>query len=256
MNAIPDTLLDWHPAPELLHDRVILITGAANGIGRAVAGAGAAHGASVILLDRDVRALEQAYDEITAAGHPEPALYPLDLKGATPDDYATLAETIAKEFGHLDGLVHNAAHLGALVPFANFEHKLWFETLQINLNAPYLLTMACLDLLQQSRDASIVFASDSVGRQGKAYWGAYAVSKAGTEGFMQILADELEANTSIRVNSMDPGPVRTALRLMAYPYEDRDALPLPVDVVKPFLFLLGPDSKGITGQQLSAADLL
>ena len=256
MNAIPDTLLDWNPAPELLHDRIILITGAANGIGRALADACAAQGASVILLDRDVRALEQAYDEISAAGHPQPALYPMDLKGASPDDYARLAETIEKEFGHLDGLVHNAAHLGALVPFANFEHELWFETLQINLNAPYLLTMACLGLLQQSRDASIVFAADAAGRHGKAYWGAYAVSKAGAEGFMQILADEFEANTRIRVNSLDPGPVRTALRLMAYPYEDRDALPLPADVVKPFLFLLGPDSQGITGQQLSAAELL
>jgi NAD(P)-dependent dehydrogenase (short-subunit alcohol dehydrogenase family) len=256
MNPIPDTLHDWHPAPELLHERVILITGAANGIGRALAGACAAHGASVILLDRDVRALEQAYDEIMAAGQPEPALYPMDLKGATPDDYATLAETVKKEFGRLDGLVHNAAYLGALVPFANFEHELWFDTLQINLNAPYLLTLACLDLLQQSRDASIVFTADATGRHGKAYWGAYAVSKAGTEGFMQILADELEANTPIRVNSLDPGPVRTGLRLIAYPYEDRDALPCPADVLKPFLFLLGPDSKGITGQQLSVTDLV
>jgi NAD(P)-dependent dehydrogenase (short-subunit alcohol dehydrogenase family) len=256
MKPLPDSLHDWQPAPELLHDRVILITGGANGIGRAVADACAAQGASVILLDRDVRGLERAYDEITAAGHPEPALYPLDLKGATPDDYATLAGTIEKEFLHLDGLVHNAAYLGALVPFANFEHELWFETLQVNLNAPYLLTMACLGLLQQSRDASIVFAADAAGRHGKAYWGAYAVSKAGAEGFMQILADELEANTPIRVNSLDPGPVRSALRRLAYPYEDRNSLPAPTDVVKPFLFLLGPDSKGITGQQLSVPDLV
>ncbi|HYQ73428.1 MAG TPA: YciK family oxidoreductase [Gammaproteobacteria bacterium] len=256
MNRIPDTLKDWLPAPDLLRERVILVTGAANGIGRAVAGACAAHGAAVVLLDRDVRALEQAYDEITAAGHAEPALYPMDLKGATPDDYATLAGTVETEFGRLDGLVHNAAHLGALVPFANFEHELWFETLQVNLNAPYLLTTACLGLLQQSRDASIVFAADSVGRHGKAYWGAYAVSKAGAEGFMQILADELEANTPIRVNSLDPGAVRTALRRMAYPYEDRNALPVPADVVKPFLFLLGPDSQGLTGRQLSVTDLV
>jgi NAD(P)-dependent dehydrogenase (short-subunit alcohol dehydrogenase family) len=256
MNPVPDPVTDWRPAPGLLQERVILITGAANGIGRAVAGACAAYGASVILLDRDVRGLEQAYDDITAAGHPEPALYPLDLKGATPDDYATLADTIEEEFLHLDGLVHNAAYLGALVPFANYEHELWFESLQINLNAPYLLTMACLGLLQQSHDASIVFAADAAGRHGKAYWGAYAVSKAGAEGFMQILADELEANTSIRVNSLDPGPVRTALRRLAYPYEDRNSLRGPVDVVKPFLFLLGPDSKGVTGQQLSAPDML
>jgi len=256
MNPTPDSLHDWQPAPELLHDRVILITGAANGIGRAVADACAARGASVILLDRDVRALEQAYDEITAAGHPEPALYPMDLKGATPDDYTALADTVTTEFRQLDGLVHNAAYLGALVPFANFEHELWFETLQVNLNAPYLLTMACLGLLQQSQDASIVFTADATGRHGKAYWGAYAVSKAGTEGFMQILADEFEANTPIRVNSLDPGPVRTALRRLAYPYEDRNSLAAPADVVKPFLFLLGPDSKGITGQQLSAEQLL
>jgi len=256
MNPTPDSLHDWQPAPGLLQDRVILITGAANGIGRAVTDACAAHGASVILLDRDVRALELAYDEITAAGHPEPALYPMDLKGATPDDYTALADTVATEFRHLDGLVHNAAYLGALVPFANFEHELWFETLQVNLNAPYLLTMACLGLLQQSRDASIVFTADAVGRHGKAYWGAYAVSKAATEGFMQILADEFEANTPIRVNSLDPGPVRTALRRLAYPYEDRDSLPAAAEVAMPFLFLLGPDSKGITGQQLSTADLL
>jgi len=256
MNPTPESLHDWQPAADLLHDRVILVTGAANGIGRAVADACAAQGASVILLDRDVRGLEQAYDEITAAGHPEPALYPLDLKGAMPDDYTALADTIASEFRQLDGLVHNAAHLGALVPFANFEHELWFETLQVNLNALYLLTLACLGLLQQSRDASIVFAADAAGRHGKAYWGAYAVSKAGTEGFMQVLADELEANTPVRVNSLDPGPVFTALRRMAYPYADRNSLPAPADVVKPFLFLLGPDSKGITGQQLSVAELL
>jgi len=256
MNNLPATLHDWQPARDLLHARVILVTGAASGIGRALADACAAHGASVILLDRDVRGLEQAYDQIMAAGHPEPALYPLDLKGATPDDYTALAATIESEYGRLDGLVQNAAHLGALVPFANFEHELWFETLQVNLNAPYLLTMACLGLLANSTDASIVFSADAAGRHGKAYWGAYAVSKAAIECFMQVLADELEANTPIRVNSLDPGPVRSALRRMAYPYENRDALPLPADVVRPFLFLLGPDSRGITGQQLSVAGLL
>jgi len=256
MNNSCDSLADWIPPNNLLYDRVVLITGAANGIGRALARSIATHGATTILLDRDVPGLEKTYDEIVAAGHPEPALYPMDLQGASQDDYLELASTLEKEFQRLDGLIHNAAQLGALVPFANFDNELWFQTLQVNLNAPFLMTTACLGLLNNSPDASIIFTSDKTGRKGKAYWGAYGVSKAGLEGFMQILADELEANTSVRVNSIDPGPVRTALRLMAYPAEDRDALSLPDDITKPFLYLIGPDSKGITGQQLTAADMI
>jgi len=249
-------LADWEPATDLLQDRIILVTGAASGIGRALVGGCAAHGATVILLDRDVHGMEQAYDAIVAAGGPEPAIYPMDLQGATPDDYSALADVLAREFGRLDGLVHNAAQLGALVPFANFEHELWFQTLQTNLNAPYLLTMACLGLLNSSRDASLLFTSDAVGRRGKAYWGAYAVSKAGLECFMQVLADELQANTPVRANSIDPGPVRSALRKLAYPAEDNSTLPAPEDVIKPFLYLLGPDSKGLTGEQFSVAEML
>jgi NAD(P)-dependent dehydrogenase (short-subunit alcohol dehydrogenase family) len=249
MNTLHTIPGSWTAAPDLLRNRTILVTGAANGIGRALVSAVAAHGASTILLDKDVHGLEQAYDEIVAAGHPEPALYPLDLQGATADDYATLATTLEKEYPGLDGLVHNAAQLGALVPLANFEDEMWFQTLQVNLNAPYLLTMACLGLMNKSADASIIFSSDTSGRQGKAYWGAYGVSKAGLEGFMQILADELEANSPIRVNSLDPGAVRTSLRRLAYPGEDVATLNAPEDVVNPFLYLLGPDSKGITGQQ-------
>jgi len=222
----------------------MLLTGAASGIGQAVVKAMAAHGATVILLDRDVPGLEQTYDEIVAAGHPEPAIYPLDLQGAEPDDYTRLAATLADEFGHLDGLVHNAAQLGALVPFANFDNELWFQTLQTNLNAPYLLTMACLDLLNASKDATIIFTSDAVGRKGQAYWGAYGVSKAGMEIF------------TIRVNSIDPGPVHTALRRTAYPAEDSTTLNAPEDVTRPFLYLAGPESKGITGQQFTLEEML
>jgi NAD(P)-dependent dehydrogenase (short-subunit alcohol dehydrogenase family) len=256
MNNTPASLTDWRPSRDVLHERIILLTGAASGIGRAVATDMAAHGATVIMLDRDVRGLEQLYDSIVAAGHAEPALYPLDLQGAKPDDYTQLATTLDSEFGRLDGLVHNAAQLGALVPFANFDHEMWFETLQTNLNAPYLLTMACLGLLNASADASVVFTADAVGRHGKAYWGAYAVSKAGQEAFMQVLADELEANTAIRVNSLDPGAVRTGLRRIAYPAENNDALQAPEDVTRPFLFLASADSRGITGQQLSVAEML
>ena len=256
MNNKPASPGNWLPPPDLLQDRVILVTGAANGIGKAVVKDMAAHGATTVLLDRDVKGLEQTYDEIVAASHPQPAIYPMDLQGAAPEDYTELASTLEQEFKQLDGLVHNAAQLGALVPFANFDHELWFHTLQANLNAPYLMTMACLDLLNASKDASIIFTSDAVGRHGKAYWGAYAVSKAGLEVFMQILADELEANTTIRVNSLDPGPVRTTLRRTAYPAEKSNTLNAPGDVTRPFLYLAGPDSRGTTGQQFTLQDML
>jgi NAD(P)-dependent dehydrogenase (short-subunit alcohol dehydrogenase family) len=256
MTHPPKSLTDWQPAPDLLRDRIILLTGAANGIGRALADSLAAHGATLVLLDKDVHGLEYAYDAIVAAGHPEPALYPMDLQGAGPEDYSALAETLEKEFGRLDGLVHDAAELGALVPVSNFTTDLWAKTLQVNLNAPCLLTMACLGLLNASKDASIIFTSDSVGRHGKAYWGAYGVAKAGIENFMQTLADELEDNTPIRVNSLDPGAVFTGLRRIAYPAESREGLAEPADVVKPFVFLVSADSKGITGQQLSVENFL
>jgi len=248
---IPD---NWSPTDHSLKDRIILITGAGNGIGAAVAQQCAAQGASVILLDRLVRNLEQVYDRIEAAGAPQPAIYPLDLEGATEKDYFDLAATLDKEFGRLDGLLHNAAMLGALVPMVHFESELWYRIMQINLNAPYLLTRACLPLLMQSPDASLVFTGDRVGRQGKAYWGAYGVSKAATDNLMQILADELETNTPVRVNSIDPGPVSTALRVLAYPGENPEKLSKPEDVVHPYLYLLGPDSRGITGQQFTPSN--
>jgi NAD(P)-dependent dehydrogenase (short-subunit alcohol dehydrogenase family) len=243
---------DWEPAAGLLAGRIILITGAADGIGRALARACAGHGATVVMLDRNVRGLEKAYDEIVAAGLPEPALYPLNLLGAKPHDYAALASTVEREFGRLHGLVHNAALLGALIPLVHFEDELWYQVMQINLNAPYLLTRACLDLMTRSDDdASIVFTSDAAGRHGKAYWGAYGVAKAGLENLMQLVADELETNTPVRANSVDPGPVRTALRMIAYPAEDQSRLRGPEEVLRPFLYLLSPDSKGITGQQFT-----
>ncbi|HFD79299.1 MAG TPA: YciK family oxidoreductase [Gammaproteobacteria bacterium] len=245
---IPD---DWQAAGDILRQRVILVTGAASGIGAAVAECYARHGATIILLDKTVPGLEQVYDRIEAAGGPQPAIYPMDLEGATEKDYADLASTVEREFGHLDGLLHNAAMLGALIPLAHFEPELWFRILQINLNAPFLMTRACLELMMKSGDASILFSSDSVGRHGKAYWGAYAVSKAGIENFMQTLADEIETNTSVRVNSLDPGPVATGMRSLAYPGEDPKTIASPEDVTAPYLYLMSPDSRGITGQQFT-----
>ncbi len=242
----------YSPPADLLADRVILITGAGDGIGRVAALTCAAHGATVILLGRTIGKLERVYDEIEQAGHPQPAIYPMNLEGATAKDYADLAATLEREFGRLDGLLHNAALLGSLSPMAHQDIDLWFKVMQVNLNAPFLLTRACLGLLMQAPDASIVFTSDQVGRSGRAYWGAYGVSKAGIEGMSQILAQELETNTQVRVNSLDPGAVRTRMRTLAYPGENALANVPPETVMPAYLYLLGPDSRGITGQQFEA----
>jgi NAD(P)-dependent dehydrogenase (short-subunit alcohol dehydrogenase family) len=243
---IPD---NWQPRKDLLKERIILVTGAGTGIGAAVAKSCARYGATVILLDKVIRNLEQVYDAIESASAIQPAIYPMNLEGASEKDYLDLATTIEKEFGRLDGLLHNAAMLGALIPIAHFESELWYKILQVNLNGPFLMTRSCLNLLQQSNDASVLFSSDSAGRQGKAYWGAYGISKAASENLMQVLADEMEANTSVRVNSFDPGPVATAFRSLAYPGENPEQLAKPDDVVRPHLYLMGPDSKGVTGKQ-------
>lgn len=245
---IPD---NWQMRDALLDKRVILITGAASGIGAATAKRCAAAGATVILLDKTVRGLEAVYDAIESAGGAQPAIYPMNLEGASEKDYTELATTIEREFGRLDGLLHNAAMLGALVPMAHFESELWYKIMQINLNAPFLMTRACLELLMKSDNASVVFNSDAVGRKGKAYWGAYGVSKAGIENLMQILADEMESNTTVRFNSYDPGPVATSLRTIAYPGEMPGKAPQPDKVVDPLLYLLSEDSNSVTGEQFS-----
>jgi len=247
-------MFNYTPSPTLLTDRIILITGAGDGIGRAAAKSFAAHGATVILLGRTIKKLETVYDEIEEAGHPQPAIYPMNLEGATPDDYENLANTLATEFGQLNGLLHNASLLGTLTPIEHYVIKRWYQVMQVNLNAPFLLTKACLGLMKRAQDASIVFTSSSVGRKGRAYWGAYAVSKFATEGMMQILANEVEANTNIRVNSLNPGATRTAMRAAAYPGEDAMTLPPPEAIMPLYLYLMGPDSREINGQALNAQD--
>ena len=241
---------DSQAPSDLLQDRIILVTGAGSGLGQAAAMSFAAHGATVILLGRHLNKLEATYDAIEAAGHPQPAIIPLNLESATEQDYYNLGETIYNEFGRLDGLLHNAAQLVLLSRIDDYALETWNKVMQINLTAPFILTQACLPLLRRSEDASILFTSDRVGRQGKAYWGAYGVSKCGLEGLMQILADELE-DSQIRVNSIDPGPVRTSLRSLAYPGEDPYSLPLPDDLMDSYLYLMGPDSIGTSGQALT-----
>lgn len=246
----------YTPAPDLLTSRRILITGAGDGIGRAAALGCAKHGASVILLGRTAKKLEKVYDEVEHQGSPEPALLPLDLATATPSHYEQVAKTIEKEFGSLDGLLHNAADAGTLTPLEHYTPEMWFRVMQVNLNAAWLLTRACLPLLHQSTDASIVFTTADVGRKGRAYWGAYGVSCFGLEGLMQILADECAAEGRIRVNSLDPGVVGTGLRSRLYPGEDRATLPAPEAIMPVYLYLLGSDSRGVNGKALIARDFL
>ena len=243
---------DYQPAADLLKDRVILVTGAGDGIGRAVAGRLAGHGATVVLLDRTIRKLEQVYDEIERAGGPQPAIYPMNLEGATPKDYTDLAQVLDTEFGRLDGLLHNATLFEGLTPIANYDVELWYRILQVNLNAPFLLTQAMLGVLNRAADASVVFTTDRVGDEGAAYWGPYAVAKGGAQTLMKVLASELEANTPIRVNSVDPGRVRTELSLRAYPGRDPAEWARPEDVLATYLYLLGPDRKGATGRTFHA----
>jgi NAD(P)-dependent dehydrogenase (short-subunit alcohol dehydrogenase family) len=240
-------------APEnLLQDRIILVTGAGAGIGRAAARAYAAQGATVILVGRTLEKLEQVYDEIEAAGHPQPAIVPLNLESATEHEYLELANTLEQEFGHLDGLLHNASLLGLRTPIESYDPAVWNQVMQVNVNAGFMLTQALIPLLNQSNDASIVFTTSSVGRRGKAFWGAYSVSKFATEGLAQVLADELENTTSIRVNCINPGATRTQMRTRAYPAENPETNPAPEDIMPLYLYLMGADSKDVNGQSLDA----
>jgi len=219
-----------------LNDRIILITGAARGIGASVAKSCAAQGATVILLDKQIKQLETVYDEIEQAGTPSPAIYPLDLKGASEPDYQQLATTIADNFGHLDAVVHCAAALGQLAPVEHQDTKTWLETLHINLTAAVLLSKACLPLLKKQQSSQLIFSTDS--HSHKAYWGAYGVSKAAIEAFAAQLEDELEAQGHVAVHCIDPGAVKTELFSRAFPAIDPSALPEADEIAPHYLALL------------------
>jgi NAD(P)-dependent dehydrogenase (short-subunit alcohol dehydrogenase family) len=240
----------YSPAADLLKDRVILVTGAGDGVGRAVAKVYAAHGATVILLGRTIKKLEQVYDEIESADHPQPAIFPMNLETATAKDYDDLGDTIKNEFGRLDGLLNNAAQVGGLTPIQHYNIELWARIITINLSAPFLICQECIPLLEQAQDPAIVFSTDDCTR---AYWGAYGVAKHGQEGLLKILADELDSDRPVRVNGIDTGPVRTNLRAQNYPGEDPNTLPTPEDVVPPYLYFMGPASRGVTGQNYKLA---
>jgi len=240
------------PRADLLAGKTVLVTGAGDGIGRSAALSYASHGATVLLLGRTPGKLEAVYDEIEAAGGNKPAIIELDLSTAPEDSYASLAENLASELPCLHGILHNAALLGDRRPIAYAGYASWQQVMQVNVNAQFLLTRCLLPLLHMAPAASIILTSSGVGRIGKAYWGAYAVSKFATEGFMQVLASELENTSNIRVNSLNPRATNTAMRRAAYPAETPTNNPAPQDIMGAYLFLMGDDSAGITGGAFDA----
>ncbi|MBN1240206.1 MAG: YciK family oxidoreductase [Gammaproteobacteria bacterium] len=242
---------DWHdyvPPADLLKGRVILITGTTSGIGRAVALAAARHGATVLLHGRKQRELEALHDEVAQIGA-EPAVALLDFERAQGNEYQHLTTEIENRYGRLDGLLHNAALLGDRSPIEHYDIGTWQRVMHVNVNAAFILTRCLLPLMRESADASLLFTTSGVGRQGRAYWGAYSVSKFAIEGMTQILADELE-RTKIRVNCINPGATRTKMRSHAYPAEDPQTVPPPENVTSTYLYLLGPDSKHVNGQRI------
>jgi NAD(P)-dependent dehydrogenase (short-subunit alcohol dehydrogenase family) len=240
------------PQADELRGRAILVTGAGDGIGRAVSLALARAGAQVILLGRTVRKLEAVHAQIDKLGAPEASIVPLDLERALAADYEAVAAAIEKRYGRLDGLLHNAALLGALTPIEQYDVPTFMRVMHVNVTAEFVLTRQLLPLLRASQDAAVLFTSSGVGNRGRAYWGAYSISKFAVEGMAQVLAQELENTSQVRVNVIDPGKVRTSMRRMAYPSEAPGSLPTPESLTAAYLALLGPASRGVTGQRFRA----
>ena len=247
-------LYQFQPAPDELQNQVVLVTGASRGIGNAVSRAVAAVGAQTVLLARGVNQMEALADNITAAGHHEPGIIPVNLEGATVDDYADIAEVVRERYGHLDGLVLNAGMLGEMAPLATYDPLTWARVFQINVHSQFLLLQAMLPLLEISERGSIIFTSSGVGRKARSFWGAYAASKFANEAMMQTLADELAEGSHIRVNSLNPGRIRTQMRAQAYPAEDPSSLRRPEEIAGAYLFLLSNASGDVHGLALDAQE--
>ena len=235
-----------------LKGRLALVSGASRGIGYAMALELAKAGAHVIATARTQGGLEELDDKIKAAGGPEPALAPVNMEVARPEDYQELATLFGREFGRLDGVLHNASVLGDITPLERYGADTWDSVMRVNVNSAFYLTQALMPLLRDSDDGRILFTSSSVGRKGRAFWGAYAASKAATENLSQTLAEELENTSNIRVNTINPGATRTDMRALAYPGEDAEKWKSPEQIVASYLYLLGPEGAAINGQSLDA----
>lgn len=243
------------PPANLLQDKVIAVTGAGDGIGRCAARTFAQFGAHVVLLGRTQAKLEAVFDEISAATNTQPVIVPCDLAYLDEPNCEALVQSIEDSFGHLDGLLHNASILGSMTPLIAYPKSTWETVFAVNVHAPMLLTKHLLPLLELSPStASVVFTSSGVGRQGRAFWGAYSASKFALEGLMQILADETETGGRVRVNSLNPGGTRTSMRALAYPAEDPNTLPTPEQHMDLYLYLMSELGVGKHGIAFDVKD--
>jgi NAD(P)-dependent dehydrogenase (short-subunit alcohol dehydrogenase family) len=241
----------YHPKSDLLRQRIILVTGAGDGIGREAALTYARFGAQVILLGRTESKLVSVQQEIAQQGwHPAEYLT-LDLRHASQEDCQRVADRIAEWVPRLDGVLHNAGLLSEIVPVSDIKLQDWHDVMQVNVNAAFMLTQSLLPLLLKSASSSLVFTSSSVGREGRSGWGAYSVSKFATEGLMQVLADEYK-HTNLRVNCINPGGTRTSMRASAFPDENSQKLKTPADIMPLYLYLMGDDSRRKTGTSFDA----
>lgn len=248
----PQQIIHYQAHKDLLENKVILITGAGDGIGRAAAIAYAEVGAELILAGRTAAKLEQTYDAVIAAGYIEPTLYPIDLEGATEEDYEELAEAVDQQFGRLDGLLHSAGILGQRSPVSNYRTDVWDRVIKVNLTSQFQMTQALMPVLEKSNCASVLFTTSSVGRSGRAFWGAYAVSKFATEGLMQTWAAEVEGLNGVRINCINPGATATSMRAQAYPAENPQSIASAQSIMPAYLYLMGSDSNEVNGQSLDA----
>lgn len=246
-------MFDYQAPSQLLKNKIILVTGAGDGIGKVAAITYAKHGATVILLGRTTKKLEVIYDHIEELQLPQAAIVPLNLDSATEHDYSELANTIQNEFGHLDGILHNASLLGQRTPLSTYDPTLFEQVMRVNVTSQLLINQALLPLLQKAERSSIIFTSSGAGRQAKANWGAYAISKFATEGMMQLLSNELKTQSpTVRANAINPGATRTNMRAAAYPDEEPETLVTPEDIMPVYLYLMGKDSLTVNGQSIDA----
>lgn len=248
----PQQIINYEAPSNLLQDRVILVTGAGDGIGKAAAIAFAQAGAELILAGRTVDKLEQVYDQIIASGGKEPAIYPIDLEGATEQDYEQLASSCDQQYGRLDGLLLNAGILGQRTPLNHYRQDVWDKVIRVNLTSQFQITQALMPVMEKAEDASILFTSSGVGRVGRAFWGAYAVSKFATEGLVQTWASELEEINSVRINCINPGATSTNMRAQAFPAENPQSIASADDIMPAYLYLMGPDSSSVNGRSIEA----